>query len=68
MERADVSARTPTPSGVVPMDVIEVNKPVDLRTAQQADPLARLGGFDVTLTAPRRIYLRGRGLGRGAVA
>lgn len=63
VERADVSARTPTPSGVVPMDVIEVNKPVDLRAAQQA--VARQGlsvNLDVTLTAPRRIYLRGRGL------
>ncbi|WP_421931882.1 translocation/assembly module TamB domain-containing protein [Phenylobacterium sp.] len=63
VERADVSARTPTPSGVVPMDVIEVNKPIDLGTAQQAVVRQGLGmNLDVTLTAPRRIYLRGRGL------
>ncbi|WP_293492917.1 translocation/assembly module TamB domain-containing protein [Phenylobacterium sp.] len=63
VERADVSARTPTPSGVVPMEVVEVNKPVDLRAAQQAVARQGLGvNLDITLTAPRRIYLRGRGL------
>ncbi|MDO8323366.1 MAG: translocation/assembly module TamB domain-containing protein [Phenylobacterium sp.] len=63
VERADISARTPTPSGVVAMDVIEVNKPMDLGVAQQAVARQGLGvNLDVTLTAPRRIYLRGRGL------
>ncbi len=63
VERADVSARTPTPSGVVTMDVVEVNKPMDLSVAQQAVVRRGLGvNLDITLTAPRRIYLRGRGL------
>ena len=63
VDRADVSARTPTPSGVVPMEVVELNKPGDLGVAQQALVRRGLGvNLDVTLTAPRRIYLRGRGL------
>ena len=63
IDRAEVSARTPTPSGVVAMDVIEVNKPNDLGVSEAA--VAKRGpgiALDVTLLASRRIYLRGRGL------
>jgi translocation and assembly module TamB len=64
IDHADVAARTPTPSGVVAMDVVEVNRPVDMGGGLQAPP--RRGGtgiaLDVTLKAPRRIFLRGRGL------
>ncbi|MBR7619600.1 translocation/assembly module TamB domain-containing protein [Phenylobacterium sp. 20VBR1] len=64
LDRADVSARTPTPSGVVAMEVTEVNKPVDLAGAGALTP-TRAGlsvALDVTLKAPRRVFLRGRGL------
>lgn len=61
--RADVAAEPPTPSGVVPMDVVEKNQPLELNAALESAP--RPGpaiALDVTLKAPRRIYLRGRGL------
>ena len=63
IDRADVSARTPTPSGVVAMDVIEVNRPIDLggRLAAPSRTGASIA-LDVSLKAPRRIFLRGKGL------
>jgi len=63
VDRADIVADPPTPSGVVPMEVREINIP-RARVAQMAAP-ARRGpaiGLDVTLTAPRAIFVRGRGL------
>ena len=63
VDQADVAADPPTPSGVTAMEVIERNKPVSLETSV-AQPAARGPGMalDVTLKAPRRVYLRGRGL------
>lgn len=61
IDRADVAAEPPTPSGVVAMDVIEVNRPDDLAPP----PVARRGpgwALDVKLSAPRRVFLNGRGL------
>lgn len=63
IDRADVSAAVSAPSGVVGMEVIEVNKPSDLTVALQ--PVRSSGSavaLDVTLKAPRRIFVRGRGL------
>ncbi len=63
IDRADVAARLPTPSGVVPMDVVERNRPPALQAS--LPPLAKRGdgwALDVTLRAPRRVFLRGRGL------
>lgn len=63
IDRADVVADPPTPSGVVPMDVIEINVPPD--RADNFDAPRSRGpsvSLDVTLTAPRRIFVRGRGL------
>lgn len=63
IDRADVAAELPTPSGVVAMDVVEKNRPADLPAS--LPPAARRGdgwALDVTLTAPRRVFLRGRGL------
>ncbi|MFN3514010.1 MAG: translocation/assembly module TamB domain-containing protein [Phenylobacterium sp.] len=63
IDRADVTARVTGTSGVVNMDVIEINKPVDVSGALQP---VRTGGpavaLDVRLRAPRRIFVRGRGL------
>lgn len=64
IDRADVSAaKFSGGTGVVSMDVIEINKPADISRSLQ--PVARRGpgiALDVSLKAPRRIYLRGRGL------
>lgn len=63
IDRADVAAEPPVPSGVVAMDVIEVNRPADLDPGL---PTVRRRGsgwqMDITLKAPRRVFLRGRGL------
>ena len=63
IDRADVAADPPTPSGVVTMDVREVNRPPDL-DATLGPPRSRGSGWllDVKLKAPRRVYVRGRGL------
>ncbi|HEY9235894.1 MAG TPA: translocation/assembly module TamB domain-containing protein, partial [Phenylobacterium sp.] len=64
IDRADVTARLSSGSGVVNMDVIEINKPADLRRTLQ--PVTRTGGpsvaLDVRLRAPRRVFIRGMGL------
>lgn len=63
IDRGDVAADPPVPSGVVAMDVREVNRPYDLPVAFEG---ARKKGdgwaLDVNLKAPRRVFLRGRGL------
>ncbi len=63
IDRADIVADPPTPSGVVPWQVVEINVPesrADVFTA----PIGRgpSVALDVTLTAPRRVFVRGRGL------
>ncbi len=63
IDRATIAADPPTPSGVVPMDVIERHKP----GAGEGDilPEARTGlsvALNVTIKADRRIHIVGRGL------
>jgi translocation and assembly module TamB len=63
IDRADFAAEPPTPSGVVAMDVKEINRPDDLPAA--LPPRFKRGdgwALDVKLHAPRRVFLRGRGL------
>lgn len=63
IDRADVAAEPPIPSGVVAMDVKEINRPDELPDA--LPPRVRRGDgwtLDVKLRAPRHVYLRGRGL------
>jgi translocation and assembly module TamB len=62
LDRADVAARLPTPSGVVVMDVVEKNRPLDLPAG--LPPPSANGGWalDVTLKAPRGVFLKGHGL------
>lgn len=65
IDRADVSAQTKTPAGVVSMDVIERNRPADLDQGQQPRRAAAAGGgmaLDIDLKAPRRVFVKGRGL------
>jgi translocation and assembly module TamB len=63
IDRADVAANPPIPSGVTPMKVIEINRPPG--TAQGLAPQVRKGptvALDVTLKASRGVFLKGRGL------
>lgn len=64
VDRADIVANTPTPSGVVPLDVVEINRPVREGEAAAAPP--KSGGppvaLDVDLSAPRGVFVRGKGL------
>jgi translocation and assembly module TamB len=63
IDRADVAARLPTPSGVVAMEVVEKNRPPDM--ALSLPPAATIGdgwALDVSLKAPRGVYLKGHGL------
>ncbi len=63
IDRADLTAAAPTPSGVVVLDVIERNRPPQLGGAiRQAASPTRAMIFDVTLKGPRRVFVRGRGL------
>lgn len=63
IDRADIAADPPVPSGVVAMDVRELNRPDDLPVAFAG---ARKRGegwaLDVNLRAARGVFLRGRGL------
>jgi translocation and assembly module TamB len=63
IDRADVAARVPTPSGVVVMDVVEKHRPADLPASLPPASQAGAGwALDVTLKAPRGIFLKGHGL------
>ena len=64
LDRADVSAQTKTPVGVASMDVVERNRPADLQQGVEPRKVTPGSGMtlDVTLKAPRRIFVRGRGL------
>lgn len=63
IDRADVSAASDVPVGVAAMEVIEINRPDSL--AARATSRARQGSgwvLDMRLKAPRRVFVRGRGL------
>jgi len=63
IDRADVAARLPTPSGVVAMEVVEKNRPLDLPASLPPPALTGDGwALDVALKAPRGVFLRGHGL------
>ncbi|HEY8004416.1 MAG TPA: translocation/assembly module TamB domain-containing protein, partial [Phenylobacterium sp.] len=63
IDRADVTTRLPTPSGVVAMDVVEKNRPADLPASLPPPNLTGDGwALDVALRAPRGVYLKGHGL------
>jgi translocation and assembly module TamB len=62
LDRADVSAQSKTPVGVVAMDVIERNRPQDFDQGLQRRPTTGGMILDLDLKAPRRVFVRGRGL------
>ena len=64
IDRADVAANPPTPNGVTPMDVVEINRQPGaggghLQTVNAHSPAVAL---DVSLKASRGVFLKGRGL------
>ncbi len=64
IDRADVAANPPTPSGVTAMDVTEINRTPGAGGGHlQADSSrAPAVGLDVTLKAAKNVFLKGRGL------
>jgi translocation and assembly module TamB len=63
VDRADIAANPPTPSGVTPMDVVEVGRKVGTGGhLQQVNANAPAVGLDMSLKAARNIFLKGRGL------
>ena len=66
VDRADITAKAPATAGVVAMDVIELNAPARPGAEPAAGPTRRASatavGLDVTIQAPRGLFVRGRGL------
>ncbi|MBI1405989.1 MAG: translocation/assembly module TamB [Caulobacter sp.] len=67
IDRAEIAAEPLSPSGVTPMDVIEINKPETAASRRAAAAKAKQAAgpavtLDVTFKAPRGIFVRGRGL------
>ena len=63
IDRADIAAIPPTPSGVAAMDVVEVGRqPGEGGHLQRSDANAPAVALDVTLKAPRGVFIKGRGL------
>lgn len=64
IDRAQISTTPPTPSGVVPMEVVEIHQAADSEDFGPAPPSGREPpiDLDITLKAPRGLFLRGRGL------
>lgn len=64
IDRADITAKPPIPTGVVPMEVREIHRTVkpgeDESAPRRSGPLQI--AVDVTLKAPRSVFVRGRGL------
>ena len=63
IDRATVAANPPTPSGVVPMEVVEINRPDSGEAEVLSEPSRGLVvALDVSLKAARGIFVEGRGL------
>jgi len=64
IDRADVAANPPIPSGVTPMDVTEINHQPGAGGGhlQAVSSHAPAIGLDVTLKAAKGVFLKGRGL------
>ena len=62
IDRGEITTKTTTPTGVVPMEVVERNRPADLKTALAPPRAEGVVALDVKLKAPRRVFVRGRGL------
>jgi translocation and assembly module TamB len=64
VDRADIAANAPTATGVVALNVVEINKPV--REGEEVAPPATGKeppvALDVAIRAPRGIFIKGKGL------
>lgn len=63
IDKAQIAPKAPVPSGVVAMDVVEVHRPA--RRAEENAPVPTPPSpiaLDVTFTAPRGLFVKGRGL------
>jgi translocation and assembly module TamB len=64
VDRADIVATTPTPTGVIALDVVEINRQTP--EGEEAAPARTSAGppvaLDVTITAPRGVFVKGKGL------
>ncbi|MDB5472537.1 MAG: autotransporter [Caulobacter sp.] len=67
IDRAEIAAEPLSPSGVTPMDVVEINRPITpaARRAEAREAAKDRGAtieLAVALKAPRGLFVRGRGL------
>ena len=63
VDRADIAANPPTPTGVVPLAVREIHvAPREGEDVQQPRASPLQVAFDVTIKAPRGIFVKGKGL------
>ncbi len=63
IDRADFAANTPTPTGVVPLDVVEIHQvPKEGVEKSQPKGVGPQVTLDVSIKAARGIFLRGKGL------
>lgn len=62
INRADVTASAPTPTGVTPLAVTEINRPVRVGRGPAVQDIGPAVALDVTLKAPQQVYIRGQGL------
>ncbi len=62
IDRAQIAPNPPVPSGVVPMDVVERHKPVDLNAPAIVVARESPVNLDIKLKAPGGVFIKGRGL------
>ncbi|HEY5107373.1 MAG TPA: translocation/assembly module TamB domain-containing protein [Caulobacteraceae bacterium] len=62
IDRAQIAPNPPVASGVVPMEVVELNKPAELEERQPQQTRAGPVALDVAFKAPGGIFVKGRGL------
>ena len=62
VDRADITAKPPTPTGVVPMEVLEINRPRKAGVDGPSKPAGPQIGFNVDIKAARGVFVKGNGL------
>lgn len=62
INRADVTAAAPTPTGVTPLAVTEINQPVQVGRKSERKGAGPAVALDVSLKAPQHVFIRGQGL------
>ncbi len=62
IDHAQLAPNAPTPSGVVPMDVVEIHRKIDPDAVPAPAAKSAPVELDVSLSAPGGVFIRGRGL------